>query len=144
MSSIDARIERAARQRQEVKVLQDKHRDGELRELLYDEVRRILLRAAAHGIADEDMASWLHCRSYDQTYHDYGAESKQFRTRKRFELLLALCDGDKKLLLEEYAKVLNAVIPVSSPYFSWAPRLYRPNAKRITVIHNWKHVSPEG
>jgi len=144
MSSVDERIKREARLfKQEIDAA-EKRRLERLRDLLYSEVRNMRTRCVSNGIAAEDISSWLHGKSYDETYHDYAAEAKQFRTRQRIQSLLALCGGDEKLLLAEYTKVLDGSFPVSSPYFSWGPRLYRPGLNQLTVVHSWKRFPSEG
>lgn len=151
MVSIDVRIKRAARRSSErwnllasvdmiglpgtdaLRELQRRHDLEELREFLAAEAYYMLGRVAAeqgfYGYVTLDqrriIVKRVHMLTYDDTYHDYAPSTKQYRTRERIEALLELCRGDEQLLLDEYARAIEHVFPVSlwSDYFVWSPRL---------------------
>jgi hypothetical protein len=140
-SSVDARIKHEAKLFTRELDAVYARRLERLRLLLKDEVGNMLARCRNAGPdAEKDPTEWLHQKTFDETYRDYSAKSKQFRTRKRFEALLEFCGNDKKLLLVEYTRALNIYFPIDTPYFEWAPRLVMTESGRLTMDHRWSRT----
>lgn len=146
MGSVDKSIQNEAKRYQKEIEGANARRLERLRELLEGEVYNMLERARAvnhtkHSTKDKELnAKWLHQKSFDQTYRDYGPKSKRIRTRIRFERLLQLCGGDKKLLQDEYNRALNKYFPVIDARYEWGARLASAQDGRITMFHGWRRI----
>jgi|GEM_PF-2705185 len=144
MSTVDARIKHEALLYQDEVSEVNRRRLVRLRELLEDEVFNMLLRSriVTRTTDKGKNAHWLHGRSFDQTYHDRSPKSKRARTRVRFENLLKLCAGDKKLLQIEYDRALNRYFPIPGKSYEWASRLTNAYDGRVTATHGWRLRKP--
>ena len=162
LTSTDQRIKHEARlyqaeradadKRHQAEVEQiDKRRLERLRTMLNDEVANMLGRAmdADARITKRTLISlaapWLHGKTFEQTYRDYSEPEKERRTRERIDALLLLCGGDKKLLISEYARVLDRAFVIPGGRFAWNPQLVRAEDGKTTMIYKWrrlKRVSP--
>jgi hypothetical protein len=140
MSSVDTRINREAKLYQEEVDVAKRRRLERLRMLLDDEVLNMLLRGRiVTRTKDKKVnADWLHHKTFDQTYRDFGIRTKRYRTRVRFENLLKLCDGDKKLLQDEYDRSLNKYFPIPGKRYEWGSRLTKAFDDRVTAAHGWR------
>lgn len=144
MSSIDTRIFLDARQSR-ARRKEEYDRDLlKLRMYISDDVLNMIGRIDSRGVDKDNRADWLHLKTYDETYQDYGAEAKRQRTRRRVEALLELCHGDKPLLLDELAHALNRYIPIQSSAFVWAPELFYKELSsgklRVSLKYRWRRV----
>lgn len=141
MSSVDIRIKREARLFKKEIDAAYARRLERLRFMLTDELYNMLKRCEHSGVVDRKLApAWLHRKTYDETYRDYAPKTKALRTKERIEALLTLCDNDQEFFLVEYTKALNARFPIASKSFTWAPRLVKSDAGRLTVMHSWSRV----
>ncbi len=152
MASTDARIRHEARLYEDEVNAAKRRRLDRLRRLLDDELTNMRGRCESADATinrknwREKAALWLHTKTFDQTYRDWGMRSSRARTRLRIEALLRLCGGDKELFLAEYTLALNSKFPIPSRSYAWAPRLVRSDSGRVTVVHQWsrvKNVLPE-
>ncbi len=173
MASVDLRIRRTARRSKERWALHDKtayktvkarrafqvlleRQDlEELRELLNDEifnmqerfVRSMGIRGRLTTAERRLLVKQLHTKTFDETYHDRGPDSKNERSRVRIESLLVLCRGDYELLLREYVRALEMFFPVESwsKHYVWNPRLFVKTLKsgkpRTTLRHSMSYRS---
>lgn len=135
MSSVDTRIKREARLYEAEISATHGRRLSRLQALLVDEVINMLGRCGNSGHPGEP-ADWLHGKDFNQSYRDFAYQSKQYRTRVRIENLLALCGGDKELLLKEYAVVLEKYFPIPQKRYRWKPTLITRHG-RITMLFGW-------
>lgn len=126
-----------------------RHDLEELRELLNDEIfnmqRRIEVALVIRGrITTEHrrlFVKHLHMLTFDETYRDYEAGSKNLRSKKRIEALIDLCHGDEEFFLREYVRALEKFFPVSSwsSHYVWKPRLFEKKLKSGNTRTSLKH-----
>jgi hypothetical protein len=135
-SSVDARIKREAKLYKAEIDAANGRRLARLQPLLVDEAINMLARCGNSG-TDKVPALWLHKKDYNQTYRDYAYLTKQYRTRVRVENLLVLCGGDKELLLQEWAVVLEKYFPIPGKIYAWKPQLIT-RGGRLTILHMWR------
>lgn len=176
MASVDLRIRRAAlRSRErwalyekkagqlpaseldEFKALYEKQDLDELRELLEDEIynmqerfTRVLRIQGRITLAERRIfVKHLHMLTFDETYRDREAGSKNDRSRKRIESLIVLCHDDEAFFLQEYVRALEIFFPVGSwsSCYVWKPRLFQKKLKsgktRTSLKHHMGYTSPE-
>lgn len=142
MSSLDSRIEREEKlHKQEVEAANNRRLER-LRAFLGDEALNAFRRCLNSGVTREDAADWLHNKLYDQSYDDWGAQAKRPRTRRRIELLLQLCDGDKKLLLREFDRAIRRYFVIKSAAYDWKLRFKLASDGRLTIVFGWRRVDP--
>ena len=144
VSSIDSRIFLDALQSRERRKQEFSRDLQKLRMYIHDDTINMIGRIDDRGVDKNGRAEWLHLKTYDETYQDYGVEAKHQRTRRRVEALLDLCHGDKKLLLDEIVRALNKYMPIQSPAFAWNPEIiYKelPSGKfRVSLKYRWSRV----
>ncbi|MGH7218248.1 MAG: hypothetical protein ACREGE_02300 [Candidatus Microsaccharimonas sp.] len=144
MRSIDQRIRQDARHSRERRKAEYARDLEKLRGYIENDTINMIGRCDDHGVSKEDRADWLHLKTYDDTYHDYGQVAKRERTRTRIEALLELCHGDKGLLLGEVKRALDRYFPVASPHYTWAPELVHKELKsgklRVSLRYRWQRV----
>jgi len=126
----------------------DKWLASELDNLVYN----MSQRTKARGIKKRsEKYLWLHKLRFEQTFLDlHDADQKDVRVRDFFDPLLAACDGDKRLLLAAYTKVLDRYYPIAREDIYWKPELrkvaFTPTRKgdtrteTYTIIHFWGHI----
>lgn len=142
LTSIDQRIRLDARQSRERLKLHYAQDLEKLRMHIHNDIMNMWGRCDEAGIGREVVADWLHLKTYDDTYHDFGPKAKQARTRERIEALLDLCHGDKELLLSEYKRELDKVFPLRSKHYEWAPvfirRELRSGRTVVSLRYRWR------
>jgi len=149
MASTDARIRQEARLYEDEVNAAKRRRLERLRRLLEDELYNMRGRCEAsdptttYKNLKERAATWLHGKTFDQTYRDWAERSKRDRTRVRIEALLRLCGGDENLLLQEYTRTLNRLFPIPGKAFKWSPQLVQSKSGRVTVVHKWARIKKE-
>lgn len=147
MSTIDQKIKMDARHfRTLLKLLHDQNLE-KLRTHIHNDTMNLWGRCDDAGISKEDVAEWLHMKTYDETYHDRGPAAKQVRTKDRIVALLDLCHGDEELLLSEFKRELDKTLPIASTSFEWAPRLImvkqRSGRLKVSLRYHWQRRLPD-
>ena len=142
MSTIDQKIRMDARHSRTLLKLQYEQDLEKLRTHIHNDTMNLWGRCDDAGISKEDVAEWLHMKTYDETYHDRGPAAKQVRTKDRIVALLDLCHGDEALLLSEFKRELDKTLPIASPSFEWAPRLImvkqRSGRLKVSLRYHWQ------
>lgn len=137
MSSSDTRARRNARYFKEELAAVRAQALSRLRDDLSDDLMNMKVRIEATGVKRDSLAKWLHGKTFDQTYHDFGPKAKQQRSRPRIQAWLDMCEGDENLFLQLYTRALEVRFPIPGGAFEWSPQLKRHNG-RLTILHRWR------
>lgn len=128
----------------QLKKARDKTLDYELR----DEIGNMFGRIKAGDARitkrnrKETAAPALRNRTFDETFNVVEKGGDYEHTEEILKDYLRLCDEDRKLFLQAYAKALELVFPILNPRFEWRPVFGRTRSGQMTIIHKWGIKKP--